>query len=72
MICPICGNRVFIEKKWDSKMKVINFETREISIQKQTSRQKSYYCSVSDCGYRLYGSDDTKLRKEMKYLNEVE
>ena len=70
MICPICGNRVFIEKKWDSKMKIINFETRQVLVAKQPSRKKSYYCSVSSCGYRLWGKEVTRLNKEIKYLSE--
>ncbi len=72
MKCPICGGMVFIEKKFDKKLKAINFETRTILDDKSNSRQKFYYCASAGCGYKLWGNEVTQIRKEMKYLKDVE
>ena len=66
--CPICGNRTFIEKKWNKNCREINFVTREINPIKVDKRRKYYHCAK--CGFSLYGSDATRIRTEMKYLEE--
>jgi hypothetical protein len=72
MKCPICGSRVFEERFWSPKIRVINFENRHIITGKKNTRKKHYYCANGACGFRLYGQDEMKLKKEMKFLDEVE
>lgn len=69
MRCPICGHRVFLQKKWHPDMIELNFEIREKKKVKNKGRRVFNYCA--DCGYRLYGKDVTRLNKEVKYLEDV-
>jgi len=72
MKCPICGGRVFEERWWDTQIRIINFEVQTILPSKKNTKKKHYYCANSKCGFRLYGQDEMKLKKEMKFLDEVE
>ena len=49
---------------------MIDFDDRVIVNDKKVFRKKSYVCE--HCGFSLYGNYATQLRKEMKYLEEVE
>jgi hypothetical protein len=70
--CPICGGNVFEERCWDKEIRVINFEIRNIFTARKNTKKKHYYCANSSCGFRLYGQDEMKLKKEMKFLEEVD
>lgn len=70
MKCPICGHRVFLQRKWNPEVTVVNFETRTRQIIKKPSRKKFNYCA--NCGYRLYKEEITQFNKEFKYLREFE
>ena len=70
MKCPICGNKKFLEKKYDNAIKLIDFTDRTIMKSKKVFRKKLYVCM--HCGFSLYGRYATQIRKEIKYLEEVE
>ena len=51
-------------------MRLISFEARTITISKSKNRKKHYYCANKSCGFRLYGQDEVRLKKEMKILED--
>ena len=68
--CPICEGRKFYERKYDNKIRMIDFTDRTITNQKKIHRRKSYVCLK--CGFSLYGDHATRIRKEMKYLEIID
>lgn len=69
MKCPICGKKKFYERKYDNNIRLIDFGDRTIMEAKKIHRARSYVCDK--CGFSLYGDHARRIRKEMKYLEEV-
>lgn len=68
MKCPICEKKMFIERKYDKNIRMINFEIGETLDSIDKSRKVFYECA--NCGYKPYGTDLTRLRRELKGIEE--